>query len=143
MHRPYALLLALALSALLLGGCGRAQAQPALAIDCEAFQAEPVQTRQVTLDAKGSLRVTLCANLSTGYSWEDARIANPTVLEVADEVYLAGERAKTYLVGAPGAQVWTFRALQKGETSVAFTYSQPWQGGDKGAWRLDVQVLVK
>ena len=142
MNRTVAVLLILGLSALLLSGCGRAQDQPSIAIGCEAFQAEPRQVRQISLRAKDTLRVTLCANLSTGYSWEDAQISDPAVLEVTDEVYLMGERAKG-LLGAPGAQVWTLHALQKGETSVAFTYSQPWQGGDKGAWELALQVRVE
>ncbi|MBC7316802.1 MAG: hypothetical protein H5T70_10320, partial [Chloroflexi bacterium] len=70
MNRTVAVLLILALSALLLSGCGRAQAQPSVAIGCEAFQAEPRQARQISLRAKDTLHVMLCANLSTGYSWE-------------------------------------------------------------------------
>lgn len=143
MHRTYALWLTLALFTIALAGCGRAQAQPSLAIGCEEFGASPFQVREMALNAKGAFRVALCANLSTGYSWEDARIADPTVLEVTDEVYLMGERAKDHVVGAPGVQLWTFRTLKKGETTIAFVYSQPWQGGEKGAWRLDLQVAVR
>jgi len=47
------------------------------------------------------------------------------------------------MVGAPGAQVWTFKALKKGATTVSLDYSRPWEGGEKGVWTFELTVTVK
>jgi len=50
---------------------------------------------------------------------------------------------ETSLVGAPGKEVWTFKALKKGTTKIAMEYSQPWEGGEKGGWTFNLTVVVK
>jgi len=47
------------------------------------------------------------------------------------------------LVGAPGEEVWTFKALKKGTSTIALEYSRPWEGGEKGEWTLNLTVIVK
>ncbi len=41
-----------------------------------------------------------------------------------------------------GRERFTFRATAPGDATIHFVYSQPWEGGQKGAWRLDVGVTV-
>lgn len=46
-------------------------------------------------------------------------------------------------VGASGREVWVFRALEKGTTTVYMEYSRPWQGGEKGVWTFELTVNVE
>ncbi|MFC1983316.1 protease inhibitor I42 family protein, partial [Chloroflexota bacterium] len=45
--------------------------------------------------------------------------------------------------GTPGQEVWTFKALKKGTTTVFMEYSRPWEGGEKGEWTFNLTVTVK
>jgi inhibitor of cysteine peptidase len=49
---------------------------------------------------------------------------------------------KTGLVGAPGNEVWTFKALKKGTSTVTMEYSRLWEGGEKGVWTFNLTVVV-
>jgi predicted secreted protein len=45
--------------------------------------------------------------------------------------------------GTPGQDVWTFKALKAGESTVSIAYSQPWEGGEKGTWTFVLSVSVQ
>ncbi|MCD6567992.1 MAG: protease inhibitor I42 family protein [Dehalococcoidia bacterium] len=49
----------------------------------------------------------------------------------------------TDMVGAPGKEVWTFEALEKGSSTISMEYSQPWEGGEKAAQTFSLTVVVK
>lgn len=138
---------ALALGPLLLfaGACSPQPAEDVVVeIPCDRFSAEAGDqitiTRTASVARGGHVVVRLCSNPSTGFSWEDAHISQPSVLT---------ERSRTSLPpavtmpGAPGLEEWTFEATNKGECTVSFSYSRPWDGGEKGAWKflLDVTVM--
>jgi predicted secreted protein len=65
--------------------------------------------------------VPLESNLTTGYRW----VANfdDALLELVDEQY----EEDSDLIGAPGTQVFTFRALSTGRAEVTFDYMRPWE----------------
>jgi len=143
-------LMAAALTALVLpvvAGCspvsGDTPAQEAsidVAID-EFEQAKNI-TREVVVAEGGTLTVTLGSNPTTGFSWgEAAQIADPMVLQQTGSESLPGEGQG--MVGAPGAQVWTFKAVKNGTTTVSLDYSRPWEGGEKGVWTFELTVTVK
>ena len=136
----------LVVAALLLADCaspGREQGA-GVVISCDQFQQSGQQhlTRAVDLTVGGELRVTLCSNPSTGFQWEDAAVADATVLSVTDHHYTAPGSGTPTLAGAPGQDEWTIKALKAGQTTVAFRYSRPWTGGEQGVWTLDLTVNV-
>ena len=51
--------------------------------------------------------------------------------------------AETNMLGAGGAEQWTFQAEKAGTTTVHLEYGRPWEGGEKGVWTLDLTVTVK
>jgi inhibitor of cysteine peptidase len=51
--------------------------------------------------------------------------------------------AEGSMVGAPGKEIWTFKALKKGQSSISMEYSQPWEGGTKAAETFQLTVVVK
>lgn len=96
--------------------------------------------KQIEIAAGGSLAVTLDSNATTGYSWELKGISNPAILEKTDNKY---EAPTSGLIGAGGKEVWTFKALKAGTTTLSMEYSQPWEGGQKGASSFNVAVVIK
>ena len=97
--------------------------------------------KEVKLGVGGSLIVTLESNpASTGFQWELTENSDETVLQRVDQRYEAPEAGG--MVGAPGKDIWTFKALKKGQSSISLEYSQPWVGGTKAAETFDLTVVV-
>jgi inhibitor of cysteine peptidase len=116
--------------------------EASIEVAIDEFQNATDITREVAVAEGGTLTLTLGSNPTTGFSWnEAAQIADPTVLQQTSSESLPAEGQG--MVGAPGAQVWTFKALKKGTTTVSLDYSRPWEGGEKGVWTFELAVTVK
>ncbi|MFC1590569.1 protease inhibitor I42 family protein, partial [Candidatus Omnitrophota bacterium] len=74
----------------------------------------------------GNVTITLDVHRTAGYCWELAGHVNETMLKFASSVYIAGEAG---LVGAPGQEVWTFKAISAGRTELSFKCVRPWEKG--------------
>jgi inhibitor of cysteine peptidase len=100
--------------------------------------------KEVKIAAGGSLTVTLESNQTTGFKWELAKISDQTVLEQVNQKFVAPEATKdgTPLLGAPGKEVWTFKALQKGKSTISMEYCRPWESVPP-AETFVLTVLVK
>ena len=53
------------------------------------------------------------------------------------------EEPDSSLVGAAGKEKWTFEGVEKGVAQIMMEYSQPWDGGTKGAWVYQVTITVE
>lgn len=111
-----------------------------LSIECDQLEAEPMVAAEVGLGVGDSVEIRLCSNASTGFTWETPTWEGDATLEVVARQDLEGVEA---MPGAPGQESFTFKATASGTTVVHFVYSQPWAGGTKGAWRVDLTVTVK
>ncbi len=122
-----------------------------LTVSCDEFMAaqDPATGtaslgQTVRLQPDGEVTLTLCSNASTGFSWEAPRY-DPAALALVSHVTQPPEGSAP---GAAGSETWVFRALgcaatgssACGTSDVAFTYSQPWAGGTKGAWTFTLTV---
>jgi predicted secreted protein len=120
-----------------------ATAGPSLGVDCATFENEgaggAVVERDLEAGVNQTLDITLCSNPSTGFGWEAPVGEGDAVVELV-------ERAIHQTVGGPpgeaGQERFTFRTTSAGTGTIHLVYSQPWDGGQKGAWRLDVLVTV-
>jgi len=72
-----------------------------------------------------TLTVNLEANPTTGFEWELREMTDETVLEEEGHAYVAPESEAT--VGAGGKEVWTFKALKEGESTIIMEYRRPWE----------------
>ncbi|MDA8219161.1 MAG: protease inhibitor I42 family protein [Chloroflexota bacterium] len=144
MWRLLAALGVLVTALLVLAGCSTAAAgKLAVEVPCDEFtkSAPPVTVQKdLTVSQGQSFTVTLCANPTTGYLWEEAKISDGSVLKEANREFVAPTAAA---VGAAGQETWTFEALQKGTATASMDYSRPWQGGEKGTWKFVLDVTVK
>jgi inhibitor of cysteine peptidase len=96
--------------------------------------------QQIEIASNGVFTVTLESNQTTGYSWELKEIGDTSILQKTSNEYIAPD---TNLVGAGGQEVWTFKALKAGETTLTMEYSQPWERGDKANKTFSITVIVK
>lgn len=152
MTKTFALALALILTAATIAGCsapaegGNQEPKPvAVDVSCDDFQKPGQQhiIRTVEVATNGTLTVSLCSNPSTGFSWEEAKISDQTVLQQLDHQPADSASATPAAVGAPSKEVWTFKALKPGQATVSMQYSRPWAGGEKGEWTLTLTVAVR
>jgi inhibitor of cysteine peptidase len=126
--------------------CSSGPKQTAVEVSCAEFTNQKNVTKQVEVGAGDTLTVTLCSNPSTGFSWpESAQISDQTIAQQTDHKDVApeDEAGATPVTGAPGTEVWTFEALEKGTSTIYVEYSRPWEGGEKGEWTFRLTVVVK
>jgi inhibitor of cysteine peptidase len=102
---------------------------------------ESANGNEVEIAVNGTLTVTLESNPTTGFQWELASISDQGVLEKQSNTFEEPEESGT--VGAPGKEVWVFKALKKGTSTISMEYSRPWEGGEKGAQTFTISVVVK
>ena len=135
----------LILVALLAGGCAKPLIHPAgvrVEVSCNEFMQQQHIIKEVEVPINGFLTVILCSNPTTGFRWsESAQISDQAVLEQIDHVFVPPEAEN--IVGGAGKEVWTFKALKEGNSTISMEYSRPWEGGEKGEWTFDLTVVVK
>ena len=71
-----------------------------------------------------SFAINLDSNPSTGYQWQIVKALDTGLLELVDSKYIPPE---TNLVGAPGKEEWTFRAIKAGKAIISFNYVRSWE----------------
>ncbi len=113
----------------------------AVTIDCDAFMVTPNATAAVDAPAGSAVLVSLCSNPSTGFRWEDPVTTDPPVASIGGWTYVAP--ADGSQPGAGGAEVLTLVTGATGHATVTASYGQPWDGGQKGAWTLTLDIVVR
>ena len=107
----------------------------------EDFKEQPHYSGSIKIGVGGKLTVVLFSNPTTGYIWsESAQISDQGVLQQTSHTFLPPESNQ---IGAGGKEVWTFKALRLGRSTVYLEYSRPWEGGEKKAWTLSLTVFVE
>jgi inhibitor of cysteine peptidase len=68
--------------------------------------------------------ITLASNATTGYHWELASPLDEAMVQLVATEYKTPE---TRLVGVGGQEIWTFRAVGRGQTVIKLKYVRPWE----------------
>ena len=124
-----------------LAACGPAGREVPLQLTYDDFVSQKKLTRNIEVNTRDTVKITLPSNPSTGFSWELAGISDPAVLKQDGESeYVLPESSA---LGATGQEIWTFRVQKRGTSSISLAYSQPWAGGTKGEWTIKIEVKVK
>ena len=111
-------------------------------VSCDEFMNVNHISKEVEINAGDSFKVTLCSNPTTGFEWsESAQIGDQTFVKQVNHRFAAPKNKQ--LAGAAGQEIWTFRALKEGTTTISMEYSQPWEGGTKVEWTFELTVVVK
>jgi len=145
---PILVLTAIAVSMLLVA-CA-APAQPAskawVEVSCDEFNSNHHINQMLEAQAGETFEVKLCSNPTTGFQWsETPENSDQTVLQQIAHEFIPPEdlAERPPPAGSPGKEVWTFKTLKKGTSTISFEYSRPWEGGEKGEWTCTVNVVVK
>jgi inhibitor of cysteine peptidase len=113
-----------------------------VAVSCDEFYETPHVSQAVEVGRGDAFTITLCANPSTGFQWEEAEISDSAVLQQVDRQYEPPGGRKP-APGSAGQETWTFKALQPGQSAISIDYSRPWEGGEKAEWTFVLNVAVK
>ena len=125
---------------LLLGGCAIVYSEAKVEISCDQFQDSHHSRNEIDLGVGDTITIDLCSNPTTGFQWEEnPDISDSTVLGQTSHEFIP---PKTDVPGQAGREVWVFTTLKKGESTVSFEYSQPWEGGMKSEWTYTLTVTV-
>ena len=88
------------------------------------------------------LTVTLGSNPTTGFRWSEfAEISDESVIKQVSHKFVGPGIDKP--PGTSGEEVWTFKALKKGTTTISMEYSRPWIVEDIGYWTVTITANIK
>jgi len=133
-------ILAMLILAMLLVACTPTTGT-SVSVTCDDFNTQPNASKQLAVDAGNTFTVSLCSNATTGFKWsESAQISDPTVVQQTGHEFVSPQN--TGIVGAPSSEVWTFKALKRGTSTINMEYSRSWEGGEKGVWTFNLTVTV-
>ena len=141
---------AVAIVSILLFGCSQPAEAPGLEfmqdasseLTCEMFQEQPHHSGDIVLGVDGTLTVILCSNPTTGFEWlELPQISDTSVLRQETHEFMPPEDEN--IIGGAGKEIFTFKTLKKGVSTINFEYSRPWEGGEKAEWTFELEVHVR
>lgn len=125
-HHMKTILYTLLVSALLLTACAPS-ATPTPAVD-PAGSTMPALTdpsQPITVTAGEIFTIVMDSNPSTGYHWEVSGALDEAHLELVSREYTGSEPV---LPGSGGVDVWTFKAVAAGETTLTLGNYPPGDG---------------
>jgi predicted secreted protein len=154
---------------LVASACTSALAKTAeLSAGCDQFSSLKSVGQQADLAVGDLLKVTLCSNPTTGFSWQEPAISDAAVISLVDKTFGAATASGTApvvgaatasgtapvvgaatasgtapVVGAAGTDSITLEATAKGTSNVVLKYSQPWLGGTSSEWMYTLTVTVR
>ena len=93
-----------------------------------------IVSRTVAMSLNGTVRVIVCSNPSTGFSWGMVSLDGAHLMRVGHTSHGGNG------VGAAGTETWSLRLTSGDVGRATLVYSQPWRGGEKAAWTLLLTV---
>lgn len=89
--------------------------------------------------------VELEANHTTGYAWQLQKPVDESMVKAVSNDYQATPQApgKVPMVGGGGKEVWTFKAVKAGKTTIDFKYVRSWEADKPPAKTASFQVVIK
>jgi predicted secreted protein len=130
---------------LCLCACSPASKQVSVNVSWDDFKKEQHVSKKVEVAVDGSLTISLYSCPAEGRQWsESPQIGDETVLREVDHKYEPAPRRLgcTPAPGTPGREVWTFKALEKGMSTISIEYAHPWEGGEKEPMLTFVLTVV-
>jgi len=137
---------------LLVGGCTEEPSPPVvpvtptgysdISIPIGAFPDQPHIEVVMHTVLGGELTVTLGSNPTTGFEWsEEAEISDESVIKQVSHKFVGPGIDKP--PGTSGEEVWIFKALKRGTTTIYMEYSRPWNPEDIGLWTVTITATIE
>ena len=80
----------------------------------------------LNLKINDTVEIRLESNPTTGYSWILSDNVDNTVVSITSPEFIQSKEDKE-IVGAGGYEIFTIKAISKGETSIILNYERPWE----------------
>jgi len=95
-----------------------------LSIISGSFAANSCDQSTININVKVNheFSLKLASNPSTGYEWDI--FYDIKYLSLIDQLFIPGSRGN---IGEPGTQIFKFKAIKPGETSIVMNYQRPWE----------------
>ncbi len=130
--KPILVLATIAVS-MFLSACATPGQKAWVEVSCNEFNINHNINQMLEVQVGETFEVKLCSNSSTGFQWsEEAQISDPAVLQQEDHKLIGPESEPPPLPGTPGQEVWAFKTLKKGSSTIYLEHSRPWEGGKQG-----------
>ncbi len=94
---------------------------------------------KIRIARNSDFQVLLDANPTTGFSWKIVSY-DSTRIKFKKEEFLAN--ANDRIVGAPGKQMFKFKAINTGTTDLDMVYQRPWERAAPDVERFRVTIVV-
>ena len=90
-------------------------------VSCGDFDKSQHLSNDIIVAVGDEFSITLCSNPSTGFRWlEQAEILDQEVVEqINHALIMPPEKKMPPPPGTPGTEVWTFKALKKGSSTIS------------------------
>ena len=85
-------------------------------LPCNAYTQGNIKKSTVQIEKGKEYKIELPATPSTGYNWSIGSPYDTTILVFKNKIFIPGK--DTTLPGKPGTDVFTFKAIDKGNTTV-------------------------
>jgi predicted secreted protein len=79
-------------------------------------------TQLITIQSGETFELVVPSNSSTGYRWNIVPELDETILQFVEQGYIAEEPV---MPGSGGMEVWTFRGVSAGDTTIVLGYYPP------------------
>jgi predicted secreted protein len=96
---------------------------------------------QVELELGKLLVVTLESNPSTGYQWELVENNDSVLKQFGQTEYKSSDTGVSPRVGAGGWEIFRFKAVSAGQTTLELVYHRPWEDAEP-LKTFSIQVMV-
>ena len=83
--------------------------------------------KEIEVPVGQSLIINLESNPSTGFGWTLMDITDQIVLNETSNKFVSPEQSDPPKVGVSGTEVWQFRALKPGKSTVTMGYGRSWE----------------
>ena len=102
-------------------------------VSYDDFMRQQHFSQEVKVAVDGSLTLTLYSNPTEGRQWSEVEISAQTTLQQTGHKFVPPETTgdEPPPPGTPGKEVWTFKALKEGTSTISIEYTHPWEGGEK------------
>lgn len=125
-----------------INGSGAEPGQTLVEISSDEVLNQKHISRQVSFGKYFDLDVVILSNPSAGLSWDVNPVINdPTIVQLKSNVPSKTPATEEGAGTTSIVNSWVFTGLKQGETKINFD-SQPWSGGEKGMWSVELTAIV-
>ena len=123
----------LVIAGLMIGACSNSNDEKSIPTNTPEKTGKEVSVdatfsgKEIEAAVGGVVTLTLESNPTTGFKWAIASNSDASVLQEAGNRFEAPPATEPPKLGAGGNEIWTFKALKEGTSTISMVYSRSWE----------------